>query len=219
MCLFSLSHSLVAVSTVIRLLNKEGMTGSLPNLYNSVQNMNDAYIQSKDILLKPKSSIGISSEDLFLFLDDVTTVHDKTFYGCNIPNDISTLRRIHRTNFNSGCSMSVTEDPDAICPNCGKLMSKKMNYIASEGVKGAVAAKRGFVKEAVTYMVTDDLVVKPMSTISRITLLNKFNVKTVDVLQEQVVNFRMDEVYYSVCMLVLIHFFCYVYSIYVLFDW
>ncbi|WMV35339.1 hypothetical protein MTR67_028724 [Solanum verrucosum] len=58
-----------------------------------------------------------------------------------------------------------------------------MNYIASEGVKGAVAAKGGFVKEAVTYMVTDDLVVKPMSPISSITLLNKFNVKNVGVLQ------------------------------------
>ncbi|KAK4719431.1 hypothetical protein R3W88_017769 [Solanum pinnatisectum] len=43
-------------------------------------------------------------------------------------------------------------------------------------------------------MVMDDLVVKPMSTISSITLLNKFNVKDVGVLHEKVVHFGMEEV-------------------------
>ncbi|KAM3307874.1 hypothetical protein P3S67_009618 [Capsicum chacoense] len=50
--------------TVIRLLKEKGMCGSLPNLYESVENLKDTYIQSnqcKDILLKPKSSVGISS--------------------------------------------------------------------------------------------------------------------------------------------------------------
>lgn len=55
------------------------------------------------------------------------------------------------------------EDPTAICPNCRKRMSRKLNYIGPKGEKElAVAAKGGFVKEAVTYMVMDDLVVKPI---------------------------------------------------------
>ena len=49
-------------------------------------------------------------------------------------------------------------------------------------------------KGVVTYMVMDDLEVKPMSTISSITLLNKFNVKHIGALEEQVVELGMDEV-------------------------
>ncbi|KAH0749766.1 hypothetical protein KY290_028998 [Solanum tuberosum] len=42
-------------------------------------------------------------------------------------------------------------------------------------------------------MVLDDLVVKPMSTISSITLLNQFSIKDVGVLKEKVVTLGMDE--------------------------
>ncbi|KAM7494950.1 hypothetical protein LguiB_029559 [Lonicera macranthoides] len=42
-------------------------------------------------------------------------------------------------------------------------------------------------------MAMDDLVVKPMSTLSSITLLNKFNIKEVGGLEEKVVNLGMDE--------------------------
>ncbi|PHT46241.1 hypothetical protein CQW23_15399 [Capsicum baccatum] len=232
------------VSTVIRLLNKDGMSGCLSNLYESVENMNDTYIQSKDILSKPASS-----DNLFILLDDVPTQEKKTFYGCNnnvvpmtsylcsnnnnnnVPvtcygcnNNVPMTSYVRNNNNNNNvpmtsygcnnnnnnvptrkghygqnytifysCSTFVTEDPNAICPNCGKCMSKKLNYIASRGVKGAVATKGGFVKEAVTYMVMDDLVVKPMSTISSITLLSKFNIQNVSVLQEKVVYLGMKE--------------------------
>ena len=52
----------------------------------------------------------------------------------------------------------------------------------------------GFVKGVVTYTVMDDLVVKPMSKISSITLPNKFNVKDVGDLEESVVEVGMSEV-------------------------
>ena len=60
--------------------------------------------------------------------------------------------------------------------------------------KETSSSKSGFVKEIVTYMVMDDLVILPMSTISSITLLNKFNVKEVGALQEKVVKLGMAEV-------------------------
>ncbi|MCD7458023.1 hypothetical protein HAX54_036956 [Datura stramonium] len=68
------------------------MSGSWPNLYESVENLKDTYIQSnqcKDILLKPKSSVGISSVP-FLLLKDVPT-HEKTFYGCSNSSSHSTV--------------------------------------------------------------------------------------------------------------------------------
>ncbi|KAK4376293.1 hypothetical protein RND71_006970 [Anisodus tanguticus] len=51
----------------------------------------------------------------------------------------------------------------------------------------------GIVKGVVTYMVMDDLVVKPMSTISSITILNKFNIKEVDSLEERIVEIGINE--------------------------
>ncbi|GKA23466.1 protein MOR1 isoform X1 [Tanacetum coccineum] len=65
------------------------------------------------------------------------------------------------------------------CPNTG-----------GGGAKGAVGGG-GFVKGLVTYMVMDDLVVKLVSTISSITMLNKFNVKEVGALMEKMVWVRL----------------------------
>ncbi|GKD56260.1 hypothetical protein Tco_1289647, partial [Tanacetum coccineum] len=42
-------------------------------------------------------------------------------------------------------------------------------------------------------MVMDDVVVKPMSTISSITILNKFNIKEVGALEEKIVSLEMKE--------------------------
>ena len=49
-------------------------------------------------------------------------------------------------------------------------------------------------KGVVTYMVMDDLTVEPMSTISSIALLNRFNVKDVGALEEKTIKIGMDEV-------------------------
>ncbi|KMZ73208.1 hypothetical protein ZOSMA_150G00070 [Zostera marina] len=53
--------------------------------------------------------------------------------------------------------------------------------------------KKGYVKEGFAYMVMDDLSVSPISTISSITVLSKFQVKDVGVLVEKTVRVGMDE--------------------------
>ncbi|KAM4104570.1 hypothetical protein ACJW30_06G168400 [Castanea mollissima] len=58
---------------------------------------------------------------------------------------------------------------------------------------GSSSSEGGYVKGVVTYMVMDNLEVKPMSTISSITLLNKFDVKEIGALEEKVVELGMDE--------------------------
>jgi hypothetical protein len=62
-------------------------------------------------------------------------------------------------------------------------------------IKASSSVEWGYVKGVITYMVLDDLDVKPMSTISAITLLSKFNVRDVGAVEEKVVDFGMDEVY------------------------
>ncbi|XP_049409214.1 uncharacterized protein LOC125872526 [Solanum stenotomum] len=179
-CVDFLFHILsLPVSTVIRLLKTKGLNyGCLPNLYESVENLNDTYIQSnqdKDILLKPKSPVGIFSVP-FLALNDVPA--QKTSYIC-------------ASAYVCGPTTStyVTDVPNSLCPNCRNRMSRKLTYLTPQGVK-----EPGFVKEAVKYMVMDDLVVKPLSIVSSITGLNKyFNAKDVGSLQEKVVNLGMAE--------------------------
>lgn len=77
-------------------------------------------------------------------------------------------------------------------------MSEEVTFVGTEVAKVAATAAAtgevGFVKDVVTYMVMDDLAVKPMSTISTITLLNKLSIKDVSVLGEKDVHFGMEEV-------------------------
>ncbi|GFY82208.1 hypothetical protein Acr_02g0004480 [Actinidia rufa] len=72
-------------------------------------------------------------------------------------------------------------------------MSKKVSYVARTTANEVSAGKGFFVQGVVTYVVMDDLVVKPMSVISSTTLLNKFNVKDLSAFEEKVVDFKMYE--------------------------
>ncbi|GMI87025.1 hypothetical protein like AT5G01140 [Hibiscus trionum] len=58
----------------------------------------------------------------------------------------------------------------------------------------SAANEGGYVRGVVTYTILDDLKLNLMSSISSITMLNKFNVKRVDALQEKVVIVGMNEV-------------------------
>ncbi|KAL7127210.1 hypothetical protein ABFS83_14G240200 [Erythranthe nasuta] len=115
------------MSTVISLVGKQEMVGSVSKIYESVQNLNQTYIQP-----------------------------DKTKDSLLIP-----------------------------VVNSSVPLLKAFNHASSSTV--------GFVKGVVTYMVMDDLVVNPMSAITSITLLNKFNIKEVGSLQEKVVDVGMPE--------------------------
>jgi hypothetical protein len=55
----------------------------------------------------------------------------------------------------------------------------------------------GYVKGVATFTVMDNLMVKPMSTITSITLLNTFNVKDVSLLQEKTVNVDLQKVFFN----------------------
>nr|XP_023913540.1 uncharacterized protein LOC112025105 [Quercus suber] len=74
-------------------------------------------------------------------------------------------------------------------------MNHELDFVHSPSAtnEGSSFSEGGYVKGVVTYMVMDDLVVKPMSTISSITLLNRFNVKDVGALEEKVIHLGIDE--------------------------
>ncbi|KAJ9540055.1 hypothetical protein OSB04_026561 [Centaurea solstitialis] len=171
------------VGTVIKLLTKNSMVGSLGNLYDSIENLNDTYIQpnqNKDSILDPKIVMyGGDSFPLLLTNDD------------DSDEDVSIIENLHTCYSRHSY---VTDDPTKSCPSCNSRMSTKVTYVGRSNAVKKTTEGGGFVKGVVTYMVMDDLVVKPMSTISSITMLNKFNVKEVGGLEEKVVSFDMKEV-------------------------
>ncbi|XP_058772025.1 uncharacterized protein LOC131645843 [Vicia villosa] len=171
------------IGTVVKLLSTNGMVGSLGNLYQSVETLNQSYMlpdQSKDVLLNPKAQY--SSTQISGFLTD-NDDKDDTEEG------IKLYMCPHR------CRYEVAYDSSVIGA-CLHYMNKEVSFVGKKKVvekKGFSNIKSGFVKDVITFMVMDDLVIQPMSTISSITLLNKFNIKEIGTLQEKNVEMGMDE--------------------------
>ncbi|KAH1045737.1 hypothetical protein J1N35_036521 [Gossypium stocksii] len=91
----------------------------------------------------------------------------------------------------SNCGFYVSDDSESICPSCNNVMTQTATIVNPR--KGSSTNKGGYVKGIVTYMITDDLVGTPMSAISCFTLLNKFNIKDVGVLEEKTINIGIAE--------------------------
>ncbi|TYH51385.1 hypothetical protein ES332_D10G269300v1 [Gossypium tomentosum] len=159
------------VGTVIRLLTKEQMVGSLGNLYDSLENMNDTYILSpanKDTLLKPIVPNNAANVPPLLPTVESSNLKPTGIYRCG--------NTYHR----GSCGLYVANDSKSVCPSCNNVMTQN-------------ATIGGYVKGVVTYMIMYDLVVTPMSAISCFTLLNKFNIKDVGVLEEKTINIGINE--------------------------
>ncbi|CAL8169346.1 unnamed protein product [Prunus armeniaca] len=181
--LFSLLS--LPVGTVIWLLSKDGMVGSMGKLYESVENLNDTYLQpnlDKDTLLKPKATVAVGANILPQLTNNINVdSNSKQFYMCSYCNP-----------------RHISDVCNTPCPNSYNYsISTKVTYVSPQASSSTVVAKSGseggYVKGVVTYMVMDNLEVKPMSTISSIAVLNQFNVKDVGALQEVVVHLGMQE--------------------------
>jgi hypothetical protein len=79
-------------------------------------------------------------------------------------------------------------------------MATEQRYVdyPPKDTNASSSSEGGYVKGVITYMVMDDLEVKPMSTISSISLLTKFNVRDLGAVEEKVVDLGMHEVYKAV---------------------
>ncbi|XP_050891003.1 uncharacterized protein LOC127096482 [Lathyrus oleraceus] len=195
------------IGTVVKLLSANNMVGSLGNLYQSVENLNQDYMQpfqTKDFLLNPKAQSSSTEISGFLTQNNVNEDDDiKTrLYMCpnkckfEVTNDNKTRCSAH-SDSKYVCTSSGFYDEYDEYTQCRSKMNHEVAFVGISKVgekKISTNIKNGFVKDVVTFMVMDDLVIQPMSTISSITLLNKFNVKEIDTLQEKVVEMGMDEV-------------------------
>ncbi|CAN1149770.1 hypothetical protein LINPERHAP2_LOCUS17201 [Linum perenne] len=169
------------LGTATKLLSKENkMVGTLGNLYRSIEELSDTYIQPrqrKDRVLNP-SVLYCPARVVHLFSDKGLPATMK-FYRCS-----------------SSC-YRVTDDCYVICPSCKAQMLNTLLFVDMASTNGVAGDKKGeeggFVKGAVPYMVMDNLEVKPMLTMSIMALFNKMNIKEVGSIEEKVIELGMAE--------------------------
>ncbi|GLT50893.1 hypothetical protein SLA2020_243480 [Shorea laevis] len=97
---------------VVRLLSKQGMVCSTGNLSESIENLNDTYMQAleaKDALLK----LHVFAPAVPLLLPVTQTSIPTSYYRC------------------SYCWNNVEKEPIANSPQCGHLMNTKVTSIGS----------------------------------------------------------------------------------------
>ncbi|KAH7667779.1 hypothetical protein IHE45_12G082000 [Dioscorea alata] len=167
------------LGSIVKLLSKDQMVGSIGSLYSSLENLDSTYIQpnqDKGILLSPQRQ---EVNNLLLSAPNPPKVEG--YYGCT------------GHSFGHGpCFQFVTNVCGIQCPSCPGKMNRVLRFVhpesggmASGNGEGGGGVEGGYVKGVVTYTIMDDLSVTPMSSISSITLLSKFNVKNIDVLKEK----------------------------------
>ncbi|KAM0948232.1 hypothetical protein DsansV1_C07g0076131 [Dioscorea sansibarensis] len=171
------------LGSIVKVLGKDQMVGSVGRIYSSLETLDFSYIrtnQDKDIFLNPQGPEQGQYQNNLL-LSAPGPAKDEVYYGCE--TDSST------------CSEYVTKIHGIKCPSCCYEMGKMKEYVHPQPSEesGNGEGEEGLVNGVVTYIIMDDLFVTPMSTISCITLLNKFSVKSVDVLEEKNVSLGMQE--------------------------
>jgi hypothetical protein len=164
---------------VTGILKEKGMGGCLPSLFKSIEHLSDAYFlpdQPKDFVLNP--FVALPGPKLPLLLPNVQSFREResSDYRCTCGH-IRIRERLYCNN--------------RLCSSCTATVKTRF----SDGCSSpASSSDEGYVKGMVTYMVMDDLEVKPMVNISFVTLLNEFNVEDVGSIEEKVVELGMNEV-------------------------
>jgi len=217
------------IGTVVKLLSVNGMVGSLGNLYESVENLDQEYMlpnQTTDFLLNPKAQS--SSTEIARLLTHNDDHEGTKLYMCRKKCKFEvTYDNTTRCTAQFQCTKALRSEVPYIrdknvkskkCKNkghkrtstenglvCGQYMDREVHYTKVCGRymdREVHYIKNGFVKDDETFLAMDDLVIQPMSTISStITLLNHLNVKEIVTFQEKVVEMGMDEVrFYDLCI-------------------
>ncbi|WCJ19522.1 hypothetical protein M5689_001809 [Euphorbia peplus] len=175
---------------IVNLLTKDHMIGCIGNLYDSIASLSETYIQSPqnvESILNPKSMV--SSQNPLLLLEGRKELYMCLYLGDRCRKCYNLETTFHR---------HVADNPNTDCPSCKRTMTCKLQFVESGSggaKKVASGSGGGYVEGGVaTYMVMDNLEVKPMSTISSVSkLTNLFNIKDLTSLEEKVVDVGVEE--------------------------
>ena len=182
----------IPLGSIMGLLWNHGMasgSGSLSKVYESIQNLDPCYVQpnlTKDSLLRPNPAFSSATYTPQLLLNFVP------------PNQMTSTEAQKTSNCAFGSTSSYFTSSPPFCPAFSRSQDTvgRSPYLFGYSQEKVVAQHKetGYVRGAVVYMVMDDLMVKPMSTISSISLLNDLNIKDISSLQEKKVEVDMKKV-------------------------
>ncbi|KAF0918240.1 hypothetical protein E2562_023323 [Oryza meyeriana var. granulata] len=166
------------MSTIVSLLTKERMVGSMGNVLDSVEKLDAKYVisnQSKECYLSP--TVAPTALCPLQQLLDAKLNANTSFFTCEgkaASNSYSTSR--------VPCGyLSVNKGRK--CPICSTEMHKTIPQVNTFG----------FLVGTATYTVKDDLSITPASSVSSIGLLAQCDVKELATLQERTVKIGKDE--------------------------
>ncbi|KAJ0982821.1 hypothetical protein J5N97_011076 [Dioscorea zingiberensis] len=179
------------LGSILKLLRNDQMVGSIGSIYSSLESLDVTYLQPnqhKDNLLNPKGQ----SQDNLLLPAPSPAEHSR-YFRCN-PSGANHSNTYYG-DYSKSCGVYFTEACGGRCPCCNREMKTEMKRVNSGQVASnqVVGEQKGYVKGVVTYTIMDDLSVMPMSSISSITMLNKFGVKNVNFLKEENVRLGLDK--------------------------
>ncbi|KAF3337470.1 hypothetical protein FCM35_KLT18057 [Carex littledalei] len=184
---FIFSLLALPLGAVTKLLTKDAMVGSIGEVYHSLGKLNETYILSKEkisSLVNPALASTSNTKPNFLLPQSIQQDTKDKFYLCSN----------YQSNY---CCAYVSEMKGTRCPYCGNGLNMEVQFVDAKSDASSVVAAcsdgKGYVKGVVTYSVMDDLTVVPMSTISSITLLNKFQIKDLGSLEEKTVSIGFEE--------------------------
>jgi hypothetical protein len=182
---FLFSLLTMPAGVAVKLLGKGSMIGSNGNLYSSAEELDGTYMLpgvDKDLILCPavvSPVASASSCSLFRLPEPSSLLTPRRFFGCG-------------NTFNNDCRTSVTDQRGSRCPSCGNQMTTEFRYVSGQVQNTSTG---GFVQGVVTYTVTDDLRISPMSAISSIARLSKLAARGLNAPQEKTVQIGYKEVW------------------------
>lgn len=171
------------MGTIVNLLTKECMVGSIGNVLDSVQELDAKYVcssKSKEPYLSPSPAMLCPLQQL---LDAPLNVNSSVF-TCLGEIDSQTGRRIICGYF--------SDIKGSVCPSCYCYMDEEMRHVRNNGLVIGTTSK-GFVVGTTTYTITDDLSITPASSVSSINLLAQCGVKDLSTVQQRTVTIGSEE--------------------------
>lgn len=176
-----LSFLTLPIGTIIGLTGKQSKIGSMSRLYESVEDLDVNLLQAeacKDMLLHPRSASEEQCKNLKV---NVNNTNMTKYYICSSWSCCSEAHQLISTVCNAPC-------------RCGRQMNqvicKKPPKVVAKGNDGV------FVKGDVTYMISDDLQVSPVSTASALSLLKDLGIGLRTTFEEHNVRVSAEEVCY-----------------------
>ncbi|CAN1284276.1 hypothetical protein LINPERPRIM_LOCUS18571 [Linum perenne] len=167
------------LGTATKLLSKENkMVGTLGNLYRSIEELSDTYIQPrqrKDRVLNPS----------VLYCPD------------NSSTMVGSLGHLYQSiqGLSKACFQMHQYKDEFLNPRMDFCPSSRITSLFSDqGLRGQFFRDEGFVNGAATYMVTDNLEVKVMSTVFIMDLFKEMDIKEVGSIEEKVIHLGTAEV-------------------------